>query len=110
MKKIFSYLLVCSILASCSTSNQVVSNKLFQKRKYQKGWYINPTKSYKKLNSKENLTVYNEVDEVANDTAILMNKKKQAVIEKKEITIRFPKQTIQSLIKTMRPPVKMTRI
>ena len=87
MKKIFSYLLVCSILASCSTSNQVVSNKLFQKRKYQKGWYVNPTKSYKKLNSKENLTVYNELDEVANDTAILMNKKKQAVIVKKEITI-----------------------
>ncbi|MFT4696677.1 MAG: hypothetical protein ACI8RY_001855, partial [Urechidicola sp.] len=27
MKKIFSYLLVCSILVSCTTYNQVVSNK-----------------------------------------------------------------------------------
>lgn len=36
MKKILSIALGMAIIASCSTSNEVVSNKLFQKRKYKK--------------------------------------------------------------------------
>lgn len=41
MKKIISISIALAIISSCTTSNQVVSNKMFQKRKYQKGWHIN---------------------------------------------------------------------
>ena len=40
MKKIYSFLLVIAVLASCSTSNDVVSTRKVQKRKYNKGLYI----------------------------------------------------------------------
>ena len=48
MKKIISIAIAAIILASCSTSNDVVSNKLFQKRKYQKGWHVNSSKKIDK--------------------------------------------------------------
>jgi hypothetical protein len=84
MRKILSYLLVCSILASCSTSNQVVSNKLFQKRKYQKGWHVNSTKSYKKEKKVEELIVYSLEKEVANDTTTTNKEEEQAPILQKK--------------------------
>ena len=45
MKKVLSFVLGLMILASCSTSSDVVSNKLFQKRKYKKGWHVNSTRN-----------------------------------------------------------------
>lgn len=47
MKNIFICLLGIIILASCSTSNEVVKNGIFQKRKYNKGWYVNKSKIVK---------------------------------------------------------------
>ena len=44
MKKIYSFLLVIAVLASCSTSSDVVSNRKVQKRKYNKGLYIKTNK------------------------------------------------------------------
>ena len=44
MKKLYSYLLVVVVLASCSTSNDVVSNRKVQKRKYTKGLYVKSNK------------------------------------------------------------------
>ena len=44
MKKLYSYLLVVVVLASCSTSNDVVSNRKVQKRKYTKGLYVKSSK------------------------------------------------------------------
>ena len=44
MKKLYSYLLVVVVLASCSTSNDVVSNRKVQKRKYTKGLYVKTNK------------------------------------------------------------------
>lgn len=41
MKNIFILALSVLMIASCSTSNEVASNKLFQKRKYTKGWNMN---------------------------------------------------------------------
>jgi len=102
IKKTVSYLLVCSILASCSTSNQVISNKLFQKRKYQKGWHVNSAKSYKKDKSKENHTSYDEVK----DIAIAINQKKEVAIVKKEVMVnrffqiqRFTNKKLLAVIK-----------
>ena len=50
MRKLtFINLIIASILilASCSTSNNVVSNKLISKRKYTKGFHINKKANYK---------------------------------------------------------------
>lgn len=48
-------IILLSLAVSCSTSNNVVSNKLFQKRKYQKGWHINkPTKLPEKTDKQPN--------------------------------------------------------
>tara|TARA_B100000963_G_C22613531_1_gene666101 strand:+ start:675 stop:1328 length:654 start_codon:yes stop_codon:yes gene_type:complete len=44
MKKIYSYLFVIVVLASCSTSYDVVSNRKVQKRKYTKGLYVKSNK------------------------------------------------------------------
>ena len=45
MKKIYSFLLVIAVLVSCSTSNDVVSNRKIQKRKYTKGLYVKTNKN-----------------------------------------------------------------
>lgn len=47
-KNSVSILICLSLLLSCSTSNQVASNKLFQKRKYTKGWYSSASRSIEK--------------------------------------------------------------
>lgn len=60
MKNITIYALGIIFLASCSTSNEVVKNGLFQKRKYNKGWYINSSKSVK-----NNKSIVTEDEDVA---------------------------------------------
>lgn len=59
MKKVILFVLAVSILASCSTTNEVMSNKLFQKRKYQKGWHVNSTKKVDRVKKSE-ITEYEE--------------------------------------------------
>ena len=76
MKKVLSFVLGLMILASCSTSSDVASNKLFQKRKYKKGWHVNSTRNVeektkviqsdeivesKSLETKEEITYEQEV-------------------------------------------------
>lgn len=93
MKKIYAIGIGAIIMASCATSNQVVSNKLIQKRKYNKGWHVNATKSYDKSSVEleeevtsviytdvmvqEETAVFYEVEEgnsvVANSSAQSMN-------------------------------------
>ncbi len=41
MNKIIAFALSIVVLVSCSTSNEVATNSLLQKRKYKKGWHIN---------------------------------------------------------------------
>lgn len=48
MKKIYSIIIAALILSACSTSNDVVSNKRIQKRKYTKG--LNVKKTHFNLN------------------------------------------------------------
>ncbi len=50
MKNTLFSVVVLILLASCKTSNDVVSNSIFQKRKYTKGYYINSSKKYRKNN------------------------------------------------------------
>ena len=51
---VLSILFVVVFLFSCSTSNEVVSNKLFQKRKYKKGWHKNSSPNYAHKSKKHN--------------------------------------------------------
>jgi hypothetical protein len=39
--KVFALFFVLTMIASCKSSNEVVSNNLIQKRKYMKGYYVN---------------------------------------------------------------------
>ena len=48
MKKLVGLALGALLIAGCSTSNEVASNKLFQKRKYQKGWHVNASPRFDK--------------------------------------------------------------
>ena len=47
---IYLFLAMTIVLASCGSSNNVVSNKLISKRKYSKGFHINKNGNYKNLN------------------------------------------------------------
>lgn len=61
MKKIILFSLISVILVSCGTSNSVVNNGLFQKRKYTSGWFIKKNKQHKKTEAeKENLAFSND--------------------------------------------------
>jgi len=64
MKKIFAFAMGLAIISSCSTSSEVASNKLFQKRKYQKGWHVNSSsridKSTKVIEEEESIAQYEE--------------------------------------------------
>lgn len=67
LKSITFSLIALAILASCSTSNNVVSNRSIQKRKYNDGFYV----SFDKLfNKKANDTFKNETVAEDNDVAI----------------------------------------
>lgn len=85
MKKNILFLLSILIIASCTTSNEVVSNKLFQKRKYQKGWHINSSSKVKRVEKSE-VTEYDE--ELIAHESVVKNKsetKTNITVEKSDI-------------------------
>lgn len=81
IKKITAIAMLTAILASCSTSNEVVSNGFFQKRKYNKGWYANKSTKVKETkgdNTKEEF--------VADKSGVIEeNTVAQSVVVKEEI-------------------------
>lgn len=81
IKKITAIAMLTAILASCSTSNEVVSNGFFQKRKYNKGWYANKSTKVKETkgdNTKEEFVAKESVVIEENTVA-------QSVVVKEEI-------------------------
>ena len=70
MKRIASITLGIIFLTACSTSNEVSSNRLFQKRKYQKGWHINSSKKIDKSSKGE------KHEEIAINSDIVKTKSK----------------------------------
>lgn len=82
--KVNFFLYVLFLVFSCSTSNEVASNKLFQKRKYKKGWHMNSSPNYANRNSRSkniesdstsiaqvsdsNSTQYNHSESIYNST------------------------------------------
>lgn len=51
MRPLFTMLMTILLLVSCKTSNDVVTGRKFQKRKYNSGWYVDRKTSHKNLNS-----------------------------------------------------------
>lgn len=54
MKKLLPLIILTAILESCGTSNNVVQDGLFQKRKYTSGWFVKKNKGIKKKAAQEN--------------------------------------------------------
>lgn len=81
IKKVFVMLSVIGLLYSCSTSNDVVSNGFFQKRKYQKGWHVNKTQKIKRNNKSSKIedVAFRECNLVYNDVV----KKEKSVVDVK---------------------------
>ncbi len=75
MKKIIAFCFSILFLASCSTSSDVASSKLLQKRKYQKGWHSNRTPIFDK-NNQNKKEIY---------SAIKVSESTQELVAKKEI-------------------------
>lgn len=70
MSKMLISLSLVGLLMSCSTSNEVVSNGIFQKRKYKKGWYINSNDNIAKKSIKEEEKNNSSVKEEVNDEIV----------------------------------------
>lgn len=94
------------LLASCSTSNQVVSNKLFQKRKYQKGWHVNKTKSHKKTN--EAVAVEAEFRNEPDSTYVTEETSK-TIKSKAEEIIEVPKAKFEDIEKSLYLKPKLSK-
>ena len=81
MKKIYSFLLVIAVLASCSTSSDVVSNRKVQKRKYNKGLYIKTNKkntlsfNFLKWEKTNNTIAKNNPEKISSNKDLLMASK-----------------------------------
>ena len=70
IKKITAITLLSAVLFSCSTSNEVVSNGFFQKRKYNKGWYANKSSKVKSSKENNNSKDVHETKEEANNAVV----------------------------------------
>ncbi len=89
MKKIIAFSLVVLFLTACSTSNNVASNKLFQKRKYNKGWHVNSSKKIDKTTSSQTEEVVyaeelikSDAEESTKNNNILLAENKESHVEK----------------------------
>ncbi len=60
MKKLISLFILSAILLSCGTSNNVVNNGLFQKRKYNAGWFFKKKNGIKKKSANEENLAFEE--------------------------------------------------
>lgn len=71
MKKIIIYVILATLVSSCATSNQVVGDSFFVKRKYNKGFYVSSRKV------KPTLTKVNEIDETLKSDELKSNQANQ---------------------------------
>jgi hypothetical protein len=103
MKARLNYLLLTIltltfVLGSCSSSNNVVSNRFIQKRKYNKGWHINNSKKSKdqRSSSKDDLgKIKSQKKTIDSDKGALVQEatiatKTQTVINKNNEPVVYP--------------------
>lgn len=98
MKKLVGVALGALLIAGCSTSNEVASNKLFQKRKYQKGWHVNASPRFDKN------SVHTEEELVeARDLLVETEKEEKVLVASQSInasqneTIEFSEELVEEM-------------
>jgi uncharacterized membrane protein YqaE (UPF0057 family) len=100
MKKLLSLFILSAILVSCGTSNSVVNDGLFQKRKYTSGWFIKKNKNVeKKSSNKEGLAFQDKVnlEKPKNEKIIVKNddkalEKTKVIADNKESSLQIVKK------------------
>jgi len=94
-KYLLSFVLVASIVASCSTSNDVVNNRRIQKRKYTKGFFVQKKESNKKL-EQNGTAEANQTQVESPATAIYQEKATERTAAHKIETPKQSKNSIQN--------------
>jgi len=98
MKKLVGVALGALLIAGCSTSNEVASNKLFQKRKYQKGWHVNASPRFDKnsVHTEEELVEAREVlVETEKEEKVLVAS--QSINASQNETIEFSEELVEEM-------------
>ena len=98
MKKLVGLALGALLIAGCSTSNEVASNKLFQKRKYQKGWHVNASPRFDKnsVHTEEELVEAREVlVETEKEEKVLVAS--QSITVSQNETIEFTNELVEEM-------------
>lgn len=83
---VLASIFITALISSCSSSNNVVSNSLFQKRKYSKGWHSN-----KKLSSNKSTKII-QSDEITSDKPL---KNEIPLVKQKELKLIITNETVQ---------------
>jgi len=87
MKKVLSIGLGLFFLASCSTSSDVASNKLFQKRKYKKGWNVNSARTIEEKSKGSEEVAY--VEEAVKENDVESSAQNQTTVTESESNSTF---------------------
>lgn len=98
MKKLVGIALGALLIAGCSTSNEVASNKLFQKRKYQKGWHVNASPRFDKnsVRTEEEIVEAREVFvETEKEEKVLVAS--QSISASQSETIEFSEELVEEM-------------
>jgi len=98
MKKLVGVALGALLIAGCSTSNEVASNKLFQKRKYQKGWHVNASPRFDKnsVHTEEELVEARELlVETEKEEKVLVAS--QSINASQNETIEFSEELVEEM-------------
>lgn len=103
LKTKLSYLILGAglILGSCGTSNDVVNNGIFTKRKYTDGYSVNFKKDFRSEDSKKDSETILATEDQVNDKIVPQSSNKHTIensISSKEVTVQENKSivTIQS--------------
>ena len=107
--------LICLILSSCTLSNDVVTNKKIQKRKYQKGFFLAKKSSSNKMKSDvaeyvspkmESSTSKEEINAPASIVLPFAKKNNSIVVDEK----KSEKKNLKNIIKTIREVNKAVKL
>ncbi|MEN8787442.1 MAG: YqaE/Pmp3 family membrane protein [Flavobacteriales bacterium] len=102
MLKLFTALFVLVGMFSCSTSNEVATNKLFQKRKYNKGWHVNSIPNYSvshTVNKNKELTQSKATQDSDTSTSQKESRESNLIFTQAETQLVFYPKSKQNLKK-----------
>lgn len=104
MRKIISVFVLVALLVSCSTSNHVVNDGFFQKRKHTSGWFIKKNKRVQKKSvNEENLALQEQdrssLEEKVTPQKSRLNENTKGILEKPIELERSKENTFEKIEK-----------